>query len=87
MWLRFVVHIIFLLDSSGLRKPSLILLDFLMLLEIVECLLVYKLSYKLQRYLCIFPFPVNHSTELCKYCAKQLIHIFCIEINSINKWT
>lgn len=43
MWLRFVVHIIFLLDSSGLRKTSLILLDFLILLEMVECLLVYKL--------------------------------------------
>lgn len=43
MWLRFVVHIIFLLDSSDIGKLSFIILDFLLLVEIVEHLLVYKL--------------------------------------------
>jgi len=41
--LRFVIHIIFLLDSSDVGKPSLILLDFLLLADIVEHLLVYKI--------------------------------------------
>lgn len=36
---RFVIHI-FLLDGSDLGKPSLILLDFLPLADIVEHLLV-----------------------------------------------
>ena len=51
MWLRFVVHVVFLFGSSGLSKLALILLDFLLSVEIVEHLLVLRLLGVITYYL------------------------------------